>query len=91
MKKQLTLKITGLVQGVGFRYSARNKARDLGFTGYVSNTEDGAVDLVAEGEEEALKDFTTWCYNGVGPAVVYTIDQSWSEATGDFDNFVIKS
>ena len=87
MKKRLTLKIFGLVQGIGFRYMSQIEAKKQGFTGYVKNLDDGAVELVAEGEETALKEFIAWCYNGVGPAQVTKIEENWSEATGEFSDF----
>lgn len=90
MRKRLTLKISGLVQGVGYRYTSQNEAKKRKFTGYIDNLDDGAVELVVEGEEKDLKDFINWCYNGVGPAMVHNIDESWSEATGEFSDFVIK-
>ncbi len=90
MQKRLTLKVHGLVQGVGYRYSSQIEAKKRGFTGYVANTDDGAVELVVEGKEENLKDFINWCYNGVGPAMVQRIEQSWSEATGKFSDFMIR-
>ena len=90
MNKRLTLKIHGAVIGVGYRYSSQYEARRRGFTGYVRNLDNGTVELVAEGNEKDLKDFINWCYNGVGPAMVHKIDQSWSEATGEFSDFVIK-
>lgn len=90
MKKRLTLKIHGLVQGIGYRYLSQNEAKKRGFTGYVRNLDDNAVEIVAEGEEKSLKDFINWCYNGVGSAQVSNIEQSWSEMTGEFSDFVIK-
>lgn len=90
MTKRLTLKIQGLVQGVGYRYTSRNEAKKRGFTGYVSNFGNDAVELVVEGEEKNLKNFIEWCYNGVGTAMVQKIEQSWSEATGEFSGFVIR-
>lgn len=90
MTKRVTLKIHGLVQGIGYRYSTRQEAKRRGFTGYVRNAENGSVELVIEGEEKKLKDFINWCYNGVGPAQVYKIKQDWSEATGEFSDFVIR-
>ena len=89
MDKRLSLRIYGLVQGVGYRYSSQIEAKKRGFTGYVANTDDGAVELVVEGKEENLKDFISWCYNGVGPAMVHKIDQNWQKATGKFSDFVI--
>ncbi|OGY43125.1 MAG: hypothetical protein A2731_03510 [Candidatus Buchananbacteria bacterium RIFCSPHIGHO2_01_FULL_39_8] len=90
MIKRVTLKISGLVQGVGYRYLAQREAKKRGFVGYIKNLADGSVELVAEGEEKNLKDFIQWCYNGVGPAQVQKIEENWSEATGNFDDFVIR-
>ena len=87
--KRATLKIYGLVQGVGYRYMSQKKARELRFTGFVHNQDDGTVEVVAEGPEDKLKDFTRWCYNGVGPAMVHKIEESWSSATGEFSDFTI--
>ena len=89
MIKRLNLKVHGLVQGVGYRYLSQKEARKFGFTGYVANSDNGGVEIVAEGEEENLKKFINWCYNGVGSAMVRKIDQNWSEATGSFSDFMI--
>jgi acylphosphatase len=43
--------VTGVVQGVGYRYFAMQLARDYGLVGWVRNREDGAVELEAQGEE----------------------------------------
>lgn len=90
MKKQLILKVTGLVQGMGYRYSSQKEARKRGLVGYVSNLRDGSVELVAEGEEQALKDFLVWCYNGVGAATVQAIEDTWKDPAGKYEDFVIK-
>jgi len=89
MSERLTLKIFGLVQGVGFRYSVQKEAEKRGFIGYIKNLNDGSVELVAEGDKNDLKNFIQWCYNGVGLAQVRKIEEDWSEAVGNFDNFVI--
>ncbi|MCS6977649.1 MAG: acylphosphatase [Gemmatales bacterium] len=47
----------GHVQGVGFRYTAHSLARNLPVTGFVRNLPDGSVELVAEGEPEAVADY----------------------------------
>ena len=52
--KRLSANVTGLVQGVSFRYYARREAERLGLQGWVRNEADGSVQLVAEGDEEAL-------------------------------------
>ncbi len=48
-------RISGLVQGVGFRYYALRRAQERGVVGYVRNLPDGRVEVVAEGAEEALE------------------------------------
>lgn len=90
MNRRLTLQIYGLVQGVGYRYVSQLEAKKRGFTGQVNNLDDGSVKLVVEGPEKDLKEFADWCYNGVGPAQVRKVEQSWSDATGEFSDFVIK-
>ena len=90
MNKRLVLTIQGRVQGVGYRYSVQNEARKHGFTGYVANQPDGLVLLVVEGPEQDLKNFIDWCYNGVRSARVQKVDQTWSEPTREFSDFVIK-
>ena len=49
--------VSGLVQGVGFRYFAQDAARREGLHGYVTNQDDGTVEVWAEGEAEALERF----------------------------------
>jgi acylphosphatase len=51
------LSIRGLVQGVGFRWFAKETADELGLTGWVRNRDDGAVELEAEGTAAALDEF----------------------------------
>ena len=47
-------RVTGRVQGVGFRWFVRNEAERLGLRGWVRNTPDGSVELEAEGAPEAV-------------------------------------
>ena len=49
--------IRGLVQGVGFRWFAKETADSLGLSGWVRNREDGSVELEAEGDSGSLDDF----------------------------------
>jgi acylphosphatase len=89
MQKRVTLKIYGMVQGVGFRYSSQKEAKKRGFSGHVKNLDDGSIGLIVEGEESDLQNFIQWCYNGVGPAMVTKIEPNWSVATGEFSDFRI--
>ena len=58
------LVISGRVQGVYFRASARNVARAQRLSGWVRNCYDGDVETVVEGEEGAVHAFITWCHDG---------------------------
>ncbi|HYH15050.1 MAG TPA: acylphosphatase [Flavisolibacter sp.] len=64
------LLIKGKVQGVFYRASAKEKADQLHLTGWVKNTEDGHVEAVASGPQEAIDQFITWCKQGPKKAVV---------------------
>lgn len=55
--KTVTMKVTGLVQGVGFRWTTQMIAQDLGIIGTVKNNPDGSVSIVAQGEELPLEHF----------------------------------
>lgn len=58
------IKISGRVQGVGFRYSAAGEARYRGIKGFVKNLPDGSVYIEAEGSAEQLNSFVEWCRLG---------------------------
>ena len=90
MKRRIKLTVTGTVQGVGYRASARNIARSLGLTGYAANMPDGTVEIVAEGEEPLLRKLIDWAREGPSLAHVENVDAEWSDATGEFDSFVTR-
>ncbi len=85
--KRLHLKIYGLVQGVYFRSTARQKARELRLSGWVKNRPDGTVETVAEGEEEKLNEYKKWCKIGPPEARVEEVQEKWEEPTGEFKGF----
>ena len=60
------LRLDGVVQGVGFRYSTQREAVQLGLTGYARNMDDGSVEVVACGEAEQLEKLVAWLKAG-GP------------------------
>jgi len=47
--------VSGIVQGVGFRYFIYRKAVELGLRGYVKNLFDGNVEIVVEGEKDKIQ------------------------------------
>lgn len=70
------LLIKGKVQGVFYRATAKKEAAALGITGWVKNTDEGDVELVATGDERALKDLISWCRSGPSGAIVTTIEKA---------------
>jgi acylphosphatase len=68
------IQIFGMVQGVGFRYSARHAARNYSIKGYVRNMPDGSVYIEAEGKEQNMAEFIKWCMKGPGPAYIENIN-----------------
>lgn len=89
MKKRVHLVVSGRVQGVCYRMEAADCAMALGLTGWVRNLPDRSVEALAEGEEEALNDFVSWCRQGPAMAMVRGVDVAWSDATGEFREFEI--
>jgi acylphosphatase len=57
MRVARRFRVSGRVQGVGYRYFALDAARREGLHGYVTNNGDGTVEAVAEGEAESVERF----------------------------------
>lgn len=89
MKKQLHIFYTGRVQGVGFRFTAIDIAKDIGVTGWVKNLRYGRVELLAEAEEKKLKNFLSRINNFFARYIQDT-DINWLAATGEFKDFIIE-
>ena len=83
MAKQL--RISGRVQGVGFRYSMMEEAGRLSVTGWVRNRRDGTVEAVVDGTPDALKAILAWAQRG--PRGARVTDVSVTEVAGNFAHF----
>ena len=79
--------VSGRVQGVFYRASTRNRARELGVTGYARNLEDGRVEVLACGEEQAVQQLIDWLWQGPQAAKVSAVDVSEADADGVPDSF----
>jgi acylphosphatase len=86
--KHIDIRVAGLVQGVGFRYSAMKKADELGLTGTVRNDEDDSVRIQVEGDSQALDMFKEWCRHGPRGAQVTDLVSKEGPLKG-FDSFRI--
>jgi len=87
--RSLNVKFQGHVQGVGFRYTVQHYARKFAVSGYVRNCVDGAVELVAEGSEEELKDFLKAILNSPLKKHIHNHLESWSDGHDLYTGFKI--
>lgn len=82
--------IEGRVQGVGFRSFVLDKADELNLTGWVRNTYQGNVEVLAEGPRFALEELLETLKKGPNTAYVTKVRQSWSDATGEYRFFGVE-
>jgi acylphosphatase len=87
---RLQARVHGFVQGVSFRYYTLRQAQTLGLDGYVRNCWDGTVEVVAEGEREAVNKLLSWLRTGPAYAEVKTVDCAWEEPRGDLKQFEVR-
>ena len=83
------IQIKGSVQGVGFRFSARNAAYACQIKGFVKNMPDGDVYIEAEGPTYNLNKFLAWCHEGPASARIREVIVS-DGPYKNFTNFDIK-
>lgn len=89
MQKQIHVIFSGQVQGVGFRFTTESIASQLGLSGWVKNIRGGDVEVLAEGEEAALKDMVSRLEEQFSAYIVKK-QVSWGPATGEFKDFGIE-
>lgn len=86
-KVRLHLVLGGVVQGVGFRAFTKREADKLGITGWVKNTPDETVEIVAEGQKDLLKILLDLCRKGPHGAHVDKAEENWEEYKDEFSSF----
>jgi acylphosphatase len=80
--------IKGKVQGVFYRATAKDVAQELGLTGWVKNTKEGNVEVLASGSDKQVQQFISWCRQGPAKAVVTDVEISFTNEE-KFDDFRI--
>jgi acylphosphatase len=82
--------VSGVVQGVLFRATTRDRAQQLGVSGFVRNTPDGRVEAVFEGEKENVEKMVEFCKSGPPGARVDHAEVAWEDCRGEFEEFVVR-
>ncbi|MBC7120407.1 MAG: acylphosphatase [Candidatus Methanosuratus sp.] len=86
---RVKIKVTGMVQGVGYRYYTYRIARGLALKGYVKNQEDGSVEVLAEGEKHKLMDLISELRIGPPNSRVDNLSIEWQEGNNEYSDFKI--
>lgn len=81
--------VSGVVQGVGYRFATVRQATHLGLKGWVRNLADGRVEAVFEGDRAAIQQMLQWCHRGPSAAIVDDVVVTEVELTGS-DSFEVK-
>lgn len=89
MKSKAIIIVQGRVQGVFFRQRTKEEADKLGLFGWVRNESDGSVKIIAEGEEEKIKELIKWLRVGPKFARVDEVKVNWQEVQNEFSQFEI--
>ncbi len=87
--KTIQIKVSGKVQGVGFRFYTQKKAIEFNIKGFVQNKPDGSVYIEAEGEAIDVDTFADWCAQGPEWARVLRISKSELPFSG-FSKFEVR-
>ena len=87
--RRIRVIISGKVQGVFFRVSLRDRARDLGISGWARNTSDGDVEALLEGDPMRLDEIISWCWRGPPGATVDNVSQREESAGPNRSSFEI--
>ncbi len=89
-RARVHLLVSGIVQGVSFRYYTVEEARRLGVSGWVRNLADGRVEVEAEGDRVALERLLAFCRRGPPAAQVDDVEATWSAFRGDLGPFAAR-
>ncbi len=89
--ERLHIRVTGRVQGVGFRAFVAHAAQNIGLTGWVRNVGYDQVEALAEGQRADLEEFALLVRTGPRASRVDESHQEWLPASGEFGDFHVRS
>lgn len=84
---RVEISVFGRVQGVLFRFSTKEKAREFGLVGFVKNMPDGSVYIEAQGREDVIEKLISWCHSGPPIAEVERVVVKKTLELKNFANF----
>jgi len=84
------VKMSGRVQGVGFRYATFDEARARGLAGWVRNLDSGDVEAVFEGPRDAVEAMLRWCQEGPPGSFVHQVHVDRDEPPENLTDFQIR-
>jgi acylphosphatase len=88
---RMRIVVSGMVQGVGFRYSTVDEGRRLGLRGWARNTRDRRVEIVAEGPAEKVEKLARWCESGPPSARVTAVERELVAERGErLEGFTVR-
>ena len=90
MQIRVNMIVSGMVQGVGFRWYILQEAEEIGVTGYVRNTWSGEVEIVAEGEEWQIEALHEKAKQGPMRSRVTAVKVVKDSAKNEFNKFEIR-
>jgi acylphosphatase len=88
-RRRVSVRVSGVVQGVFFRVETRRAAQGLGLHGSVRNLMDGSVEVIAEGDPRDVEQLIAWCRKGPPHARVDRVTVTDEEPRGDTSGFSI--
>ncbi len=90
MERRVYVLVSGKVQGVFFRSSAKKRADELHLRGWVRNLDDGRVEAVFEGDQEKVAKMVDWCRKGPDYADVRDVRVKPEKYIGEFMDFSVR-
>lgn len=89
MKARANIFVSGHVQGVFYRDFTQTCALSHNLTGWVRNTGDGRVEVIAEGEKRDIEELVAELNEGTPTSIVEKVEVNWEDYTGEFSDFRI--